>query len=196
MSVVANRGFRNVTLFEITGADTDGYPTVGAPFSLGSANKLNNKALSLTDNVQEQPFEADDVVETLRTVVSKSGTLTVYDVTAASLVKLGLAELDDNENLIEKKSSKRFVLFFETEKSDGTKMQHWFYNVAVEAAPDTHESFNGTNAAELELPITMFKSVEIAGEKRFKVNVYSGKTGFVNGTPETIYKAVITPPQG
>lgn len=188
MAVTANRGFRNVYLFERTGTDTDGYPQVGAGFLLGKENEINNKALSLADTVQEQSFEADDIVETKRTVVNKTGTLTVYNVDKESLVQLGLYELDGNGNLVEAESDKRFVLFFETEKSDGTVIQHWFYDVVISGAADTHESFNGTNAAELELPITICKS-SILGKPRFKVNVYKGNTGFSDVyPPATIYK--------
>ena len=192
MAVTANRGFKNIYLFERTGTDTDGYPLIGEGFLLGKANEINNKALSLSDTVQEQSFEADDIVEIQRTVTNKTGTLTVYNVDKASLVSLGLYEEDTNGNLVEAESNKRFAMFFETEKSDGTVIQHWFYDVAIAAAPETYESFNGTNAQELALPITVYKS-SVMGKNRFKVNVYKGNTGFSDVyPPATLYKPTAT----
>ena len=190
MASTTNRGFRNLLFFPKIGIDADGFPIVKAPILLGEANQINNKALSLEDTVQESQIEADNVVETERTITQKTGTATAYDISKEACVAIFGYEQDDNGNLCDDPGGQRIdgALFFETEKSDGIRMQHYFPDVTLFPPTDAAESSNGTNAKEMEIPITC-RQLRIGGKNRFKITVFSGNTGFVeSGLPTTLYK--------
>lgn len=192
MAVITNRGFKNVLFFPKIKMGDDGFAVTKPPILLGEKDKINNRALALEDTVQEKNINADNVNEIERTVTQKTGTLTAYDVARKAFVEIFGYEEDDNGNIIDDPNGERVdgVLFFETEKSNGTKMQHWFYDCSLYAPPDAAESFDGTNTRDLELPITC-RPQNVCGKLRFKATVYNGKTGFVDGLPTDIYKPTI-----
>lgn len=194
MAVTTNRGFRNLKFFKKTGVGADGLPTVGTGIILGKPDDINNKTFALEDTIQETDINADNVTEPERVVTGKSGTVTAYNVTREAYKEIFGFEEDDNGNLVDNPDGARVdgVLFCETEKSDGVRVQHYFYDVTIYAPADSFESFDGTNAREISMDIVI-RPVYINGKKRFKASVYSGNTGFVaDANPTTIYKPVFT----
>lgn len=169
MPVTTNRGFRNVVFFRKVGTGSDGFPLVKPPILFGEVGKINNKGLSLEDKVQEENIYADNVNEVVKTVIQKMGVLRTYDVTRAAFVEVFGFEEDDNGNIMDNPNGQRVdgVLFFETEKSDGTRMQHWFMDCSLYAPADAADSFDGTNARDLELAylVDQAKFVEILDSK-------------------------------
>lgn len=189
------KGFSKVRFAPIdsTQASTDGYP-VYKPFVklYEQTEEFNNVSLSITDNTSTTEKKADNLVKNTELKQSYSLTLEVYgyDIDGAVAIFGSTKDANGNEIMIVNSTNKpRGCLFFETISDDNKKIQNYLYDVELSAPP-----INATTGLE-DTTITIAgtgKYLNVNGKQIQGARVFEKNTGFVEGTPTSVYKEATT----
>lgn len=177
--------FANVRLFEITAFSTSTGPTIsgeGVKFYTPASGEqeINNVSVTLTADVSEKTYEADNLKETNSYIKGYSGSLTVYGADETALDAIYGYTKDSNGNtdlVVNKSSEKQFVMFYHGKNEKGKKYNVWLYDVEFKPF-DLNEQQDSDTPQTITLNFYA-KLVTINGAQKLGARVYEGNEGYV-----------------